>query len=412
MKYGLIGERLGHSFSRIIHERLGDYEYELCELKKEEVEGFIKRRDFLGINVTIPYKETVIPYLDYIDEAAREIGAVNTVVNRGGRLYGYNTDFYGMKALIERLGIEVSGKKAVILGTGGTQKTARATLRALGAGEILITSRRAGEGVITYEELYREHTDAEIIVNTTPVGMYPKGGVSPANVSKFDRLVGVIDAVYNPLSTHLILGARERGIPAEGGLYMLVAQAIRAAEIFLDKKYQGTVLDEIYSEIYEKKENIILIGMPSSGKSSVGRRISELLGREFLDTDSLIKENVGMEIPEIFKTLGEEKFRDYESEAVREAAARGGIIIATGGGAILREENIRALRSNGRLYFIDRPLECLIPTADRPLSSDRAAIEKRYKERYPIYTAVCDEHIDGGGTQDEVAMRILKVFNK
>lgn len=410
MKYGLIGERLGHSFSKIIHERLGDYKYELLELKRDEVATYIQGRDFLGINVTIPYKETVIPYLDYIDEAAREIGAVNTVVNRDGKLYGYNTDFYGMRALIERCGIEIAGKKAVILGTGGTQKTAKAVLTAMGAGEILVTSRRKSEGTITYDELYSEHSDAEIIINTTPVGMYPNAGVSAVDVSKFDKLGGVVDAVYNPLSTELVLSARERGIKAEGGLYMLVAQAVRAAEIFLDKKYPRQIIEKIYRGLCQEKENIVLIGMPSSGKSSVGKRLGELLGRELLDTDTLIRENVGREIPDIFKEEGEEKFRDYESDAIRSASARGGIIIATGGGAILRAQNVRSLKSNGRLYFIDRPLEMLIPTSDRPLSSSREAIEKRYKERYPIYTAVCDEHIDGGGTVDEVAERILEVY--
>lgn len=412
MKYGLIGEHLGHSFSKLIHSELADYEYELREIAREDVEAFISERDFLGINVTIPYKETVIPYLDYIDEAARKIGAVNTVVNRDGKLYGYNTDFYGMTALIERAGIEPNGKKAVILGTGGTSKTARAVLEALGAAKILVVSRRCGEGVITYDELYSSHADAEIIVNTTPVGMYPRAGISAVDISKFDRLVGVVDAVYNPLSTRLVVEARERGIRAVGGLYMLVAQARRASEIFLDTTYPDELPERIYEGLYREKENIILIGMPASGKSSVGRRLGELLGRELLDTDALLVENVGVEIPEIFKAEGETKFRDYECEAVQAAAAECGVIIATGGGAILRRENILALRGCGRLFFIDRPLECLVPTADRPLSSDRAAIEKRYKERYPIYTSMCDVHIDGSGTIDEVAERILEAFNK
>ncbi len=410
MKYGLIGEHLGHSFSKIIHEELADYEYEICEIAPRDVGAFMTRRNFLGINVTIPYKETVIPYLDYIDEAARKIGAVNTVVNRDGVLCGYNTDYYGMISLFSHAGIDPSGKKVAILGTGGTSKCARAVLETLSAKEILVVSRHEGCGVITYEDLYEKHRDTEIILNTTPVGMYPRAGVAPVDISKFERLLGVIDAVYNPLNTRLITEAKERGIKAEGGLYMLVAQARRASEIFLGTIYEDDVPERIYRELYKDKENIVLIGMPSSGKSSVGKRLSEALGRELLDTDALLVQNVGKQIPEIFKDEGEERFRDYETEAVSEAARVCGVIIATGGGAILRRENVLALKGCGRLYFIDRPLECLMPTSDRPLSSDRAAIEKRYNERYSIYTSVCDVHIDGSGTVEEVTKRILEAF--
>ena len=260
MKYGLIGEHLSHSFSPVIHKMLADYEYELEEIAPSDIDSFLKTADFLGINVTIPYKQTVIPYLDYIDEGAQAIGAVNTVVKRDGKLYGYNTDFYGMKMLFNHAGIDPRGKKAAILGSGGTSKTAVAVLASLGAAEILRVGRSGRDGSITYGELTEKHCDVEIIVNTTPVGMYPNIFESPIDISAFKKLSGVIDAVYNPLRTELVLNADARGIKAEGGLFMLVAQAMRASEIFLNKKYPSGTLERIYGNIKRRKENIVLIG--------------------------------------------------------------------------------------------------------------------------------------------------------
>lgn len=412
MKYGLIGEHLGHSFSKYIHSQLSDYEYELTEVAKEDIDDFFRRGDFLGVNVTIPYKETVIPHLYYIDENAKRIGSVNTVVNRGGRLYGYNTDYYGMISLAKHAGIVISGKKVAILGTGGTSKTARAVAEALGAREIVRVSRRESDGVITYRQLTTLHSDTDIIINTTPVGMYPNVGVSAVDIGSFRKLSGVIDAVYNPIRSKLIIDAIRLGIPAEGGLYMLVGQAVRASEIFLGVKYPESELDRIYGKLKREKENIVLVGMPASGKTSVGRAIAKVLGREMIDTDEMIVKNAGVSIPEIFAEHGESYFRDMESATVSEFSKEGGLIISTGGGAVLREENVTALRGGGRIYFIDRPLELLMPTDDRPLSRDREAIEKRYKERYAIYCSACDVHIDGSGTVDEVAGRIIKEFKE
>ena len=410
MKYGLIGEHLGHSFSKVIHEMLSDNLYELREIARDELDCFMRSADFSGINVTIPYKESVIPYLNGIDEGAKEIGAVNTVVNRGGMLYGYNTDFYGMRALILHAGIEVDGKKAAILGSGGTSRTATAVLNSLGAKEILRVSRSGRDGSLTYEELYEKHSDTEIIVNTTPLGMFPDIDTVAIDISKFDRLSGVVDAVYNPLRTRLVLDAGVRGITAVGGLYMLVAQAVRASEIFLDKKYDNDVIDKVYRKIKSDKENIVLIGMPASGKSTVGKIIAKKTGRMLVDTDELIVQKAGMEIKEIFARFGEAKFREIESEVIREISGSSALIIATGGGAILRNENVRNLKKNGRLYFIDRPLEKLIPTESRPLSSDREAIKRRYDERYDIYCSVCDEKIDANCEADTVADKILENF--
>lgn len=394
MKYGLIGEHLSHSFSPVIHGMLADYKYELREIAPEDTDAFFRKADFIGINVTIPYKQTVIPYLDFIDEGARAIGAVNTVVKRDGRLYGYNTDFYGMTMLFAHAGVDPKGKKAAILGSGATSKTAAAVLASLGAGEILRVSRSGNDGALTYGELTEKHSDTEIIVNTTPVGMYPDIYGLSLDISAFPALSGVIDAVYNPLRTPLVSDALARGIKAEGGLYMLVAQGVRASEIFLDKEYPGGTLDRIYGNILRRKENIVLIGMPASGKTTVGRLLKNRLGRELLDTDSLIEEKTGMKIPEIFEKYGEAEFRRLETEVIKEVSRGNSCIIATGGGAILREENVRALKQNGRLFFLDRPLEMLVPTKSRPLSSDREAIKKRFEERYDIYCSVCDVRIE------------------
>ncbi len=410
MKYGLIGERLGHSYSKIIHGMLGDYEYELREIAKDELDGFMKAKDFLGINVTIPYKQAVIPYLDEIDESAKSIGAVNTIVNRGGKLYGYNTDFYGMKALFAHAGIDAAGCKAVILGSGGTSKTARAVLCDLGAKEILRVSRSGKDGAITYSEMAEKHLDAEIVVNTTPQGMYPDIFDMPTALLNLKNPRGVIDAIYNPLRTMTVMEGRSYGAKAEGGLYMLAAQAVRASEIFLDTHYPEETTEEIYKKLVNQKENIVLIGMPASGKTTVGKILADRLGRRFVDTDEEIVRLTGMSISDIFKNEGEWAFRQMEQEVIERLAGENSLVIATGGGAALRARNMIALRLNGRIFFIDRPLEALVPTEDRPLSSDRESIEKRYNERYSIYCNRCDERIDADCSAEEVAEKVLERY--
>lgn len=412
MKYGCIGEHLKHSFSKEIHNALADYEYEICEIPRDELGAFMESRAFSAINVTIPYKEEVIPYLHYIDGFAKDIGAVNTIVNRDGKLYGYNTDFYGMTQLIHRAGVSLKGKKVAILGTGGTSKTAFAVAKAEGAEKIIKVSRSGRDSAVTYEELYEKHRDTDVIINTTPAGMFPNIFDKAADISAFPDLSGVIDAVYNPLRTPLISDAKAARIPAEGGLYMLVAQAVRASEIFLDKKYPDGTLDRVFEKTYAEKENVVLIGMPASGKTTVGNLLSKALGREIIDTDDMIVEKAGMPITEIFKKYGEKYFRDLEAECVKEASAKSSAVIATGGGVPLREENVNALRQNGKLFFLDRPLEMLIPTDSRPLSSDRAALEKRYNERYGIYCKSCDIRIDASSDAGSVAKKIIEEIKK
>ncbi len=410
MKYGCIGEHLKHSFSKEIHIELSDYEYEIKEIPKDELNEFMEKREFLAINVTIPYKELVIPHLYYIDDNAKEIGAVNTVVNRNGLLYGYNTDFYGMSLLIKHSGVEIEDKKVAVLGTGGTSKTARAVVKAMGSKEIITVSRAKRDNIISYDELYKNYSDIEIIINTTPLGMYPEILNQPVDLSPFKSLKGVIDAVYNPLRTSLVTDAKNRDIKAEGGLYMLVAQAVKASEIFLDTRYDSDVLENVFKRIKHNKENIVLIGMPASGKSTVGTYLAQKLGREFIDTDTLIEKTTGQKISQIIKTSGESAFREIELRAVCEASKNTGAVIATGGGVPLKKENIDNLAKNGRIYFIDRPLDKLLPTDDRPLTSTKDAMLKKYNERYDIYRESANVHIKADGDVCSVASDIIGEF--
>ncbi len=406
MKYGCIGEHLGHSFSKEIHNRIDTYNYEIKEIPRDELDLFMRAKDFNAINITIPYKQDVIPYLDSIHPTAEEIGAVNTVVNKDGNLTGYNTDFFGMSALADRIGIDFIGKKVLILGTGGTSKTAFAVAKAKGASQVISVSRNEKEGSITYTQALEEHSDAQIIINTTPCGMYPDSDKMPIDIDGFPLLEGLLDAVYNPLRTSLVQKALSRGIRAEGGLYMLVAQAVAAARWFTDKAYPKSTADNIFRYIAAEKENIVLTGMPGCGKSTVGKILEKLTGRELIDTDILIEKHTGMKISRIFEKYGEDAFRDMETRAIKEAASENNRIIATGGGAVLREENINALKSNGRIYFIDRPIHMLIPTSDRPLAMDIQSITKRYHERYDIYRNTADCVIDGGCDAESVAKTV------
>lgn len=412
MKYGCIGKKLGHSFSREIHAALGNSDYVLREIPPEDLDGFMKRKEFAAINVTIPYKESVIPYLAELDEGARKIGAVNTIVNRDGRLFGYNTDFYGMCALLSHAKISVKGKKVVILGTGGTSKTAYAVAESLGSTSVLRVGRTGREGAVTYEELYADHTDAEILINTTPVGMYPDLSGIPVDPARFPRLCGVVDAVYNPLCTSLVLAARRRTIPSEGGLFMLVAQGVRASEIFFDTHYPAGTTEEIFARMRRDKENLLLIGMPSSGKSTIGRMLADSLSRPFVDIDERIEAR-GRKISDIFAEGGEIAFRKIEAEVIeKEIAPLNGCVIATGGGSVISSENVKNLSHNGVFYFLNRPLDLLTPTDGRPLARDRAAIEKRYAERLSVYRSVADLEIDAAGTPENITNRIAEDFNR
>lgn len=390
MEYGLIGEKLGHSFSKIIHNELFSYNYELKEIKPEEFDEFMRKADFKAINVTIPYKEMVMEYLDEISEKAKEIGAVNVVVNDDGKLIGYNTDFLGLKGLIQKNNIDLKDKKVLILGSGGTSKTALAVCRDLGAQQAFRVSRSGGNGLITYDEA--EKVNADIIINTTPCGMFPNIEGAAFNIDKFDGLSAVVDVVYNPLNTDLIVKAKAKGIKAVGGLYMLVAQAIFAAEKF-GFKVKEEDFERVYNKIFKEKQNLVLIGMPTSGKTTIGKILSEELGREFIDSDEEIVEKIGMSISEFFEKNGEAEFRKIEAQVIKEIALKQGAVIATGGGVILNKRNIELLKMNGKVIFLNRPLDMLLTSEDRPLSSDRELLKKRFEERHEIYKASADVEI-------------------
>ncbi len=409
MDYGLIGEKLGHSFSAEIHPKITGKPYKLIELPKENVENFIKDREFKGINVTIPYKQTVMPYLDYIDKKAQEIGAVNTVVNDNGVLYGYNTDFGGLLALVKKRIKDLTGKKALILGDGGASKAAYAVLKHLNAKEIYVVSLFPENEKISYADAKTLHNDANIIINATPVGMYPNITGTAISIDCFKSLELVIDVVYNPLRTDLTLAAEEKGIPALTGLYMLVGQAVLAAGHFIGKEIKSSVTDEIFKDIVTKKRNIVLIGMPGCGKTTIGKVLADKLGREFVDTDEMIVKRSGREITDIFAADGEVEFRKIESEVIKEISLGNGLIISTGGGAVLNPENIRHLKHNGIVFFLDRELNELLPTSDRPLANSKESIIRRYNERIDIYNSSNDYCVKVIGPQ-KTADEIIKIF--
>ena len=405
-KYGCIGKKLGHSFSKDIHAKLADYKYELIELNEEEIDSFFKQKDFAAINVTIPYKQTVIPYLDSISEIANRIGAVNTIVNKDGKLLGYNTDYYGMKALIEKTGIDFQNKKVLILGTGGTSKTAQIVAQDLGANQILTVSRRESLEFITYDQAKKNHSDANIIINTTPSGMFPDCESKPIDISYFPQLEGVIDAIYNPLCSNLILDAKEKGLKAEGGLYMLVMQAVVAVEKFLDTKIQKEIVDQVFTSVLSAKQNIVLTGMPGSGKSTIGKLL-KIPNFTFVDTDEEIEKQCGCSIKELIQTKGEEYFRNLESKVIKEISAKNCQIISTGGGAILRKENVTNLKKNGKIFYTNANLSRLCATEDRPLSNTKEKLAKLYEERIQTYLSTADVIVPDMKTPQEEAEFIL-----
>lgn len=402
MEYGLIGAKLGHSYSVPIHAQLGTYDYRLYERSEQAFVDLLKTRSFRGLNVTIPYKKLAFDLCDVLSDAALEVGSVNTLIVRpDGTLYGHNTDIGGFIAMTRHAGIDISGKKCVILGSGGTSLTARAACKRLNAREIVVVSRT---GPVDYDGLYREHTDAEIIINTTPVGMFPANGQRPVDISAFDRLSGVIDVIYNPDKTALILDAEARGIPAAGGLYMLVAQAREAAELFTGRDIPETETARIYGNIRSGMLNLVLIGMPGSGKTSIGKSLALRLDREFIDCDAEIVRRAGKSIPEIFAQDGEKAFRDLEAEVIADVCKKSRVVISTGGGAVLRPENVRAMRQNGKVIMISRDLSAL-STAGRPLSSSRQALDDMWEIRRPIYLAAADIVIENNSTQKDAVNR-------
>ena len=406
MKCGLLGRKLGHSYSPQIHACLGDYTYELFEKEPEDVADFLKNGNFDAINVTIPYKKDVIPYCDVLSDAARHMGAVNTVVRkRDGTLLGHNTDCFGFSYMVRRSGLCPRGKKALVLGSGGASATAVVVLREMGA-EVVVISR---SGEYNYDNLHL-HTDAAIIVNATPVGMYPNNGISPIDLGRFPKLEGVLDMIYNPARTKLLMDAADRGLVAENGLWMLVAQAKEAAEWFTGNAIDDAKIVKIHRQLRQQMENIVLIGMPGCGKSTVGKALAALCGKAFQDADARIEALAGKSIPRIFAEDGEAVFRDWESKALAELGKQSSLVIATGGGCVTKERNYPLLHQNGCCVWLQRSLEQL-PTDGRPLSQGKD-LSQMFQVRQPLYRQFADMTVQNSGTPADTAAVILKKWEE
>ena len=405
MKCGLLGRKLGHSYSPQIHGMLCDYSYELFEKEPDEIENFLKSGDWTGINVTVPYKQTVIPYLDELSPLAQQVGAVNTVVRRNGKLIGHNTDYFGFKSMVKESRIAVAGKKVLVLGSGGASRTAAAVLGELGSNVIVIS--RSGEH--NYGNLHL-HGDAALIVNTTPVGMYPNTGLSPVDLSLFPALEGVLDVVYNPARTQILLDAERRGLIAMNGLLMLVAQAKEAAQWFSGQTISDSLISSIHSTLRRQMENIILIGMPGCGKSTVGQLLADKCGKTFVDADERIVSLAGKPIPEIFSQDGEEVFRQWETKALEEIGRQSGLVIATGGGCVTKERNYPLLHQNGTIFWLKRDLRSLAVDG-RPLSQTNN-LGAMYRIRKPLYEAFADHCIENNGEVTETVNRILRIWEE
>ncbi|MCD7889107.1 MAG: shikimate kinase [Oscillospiraceae bacterium] len=401
LKCGLLGETLGHSYSPRIHAYLGDYEYRLYEVPKDKVEDFILHGDWDGLNVTIPYKKVAASLCDELSDIARSLGSVNTLVKRDGRIYGFNTDYYGFRSMVLETGIQISGKKALVLGTGGTGVTVKKVLSEMGAEVIPIS--RSGED--NYDNI-EKHSDAVLIVNATPVGMYPKNGASPLDLTRIKSCECVLDVIYNPMRTVLILQAEALGLKYKSGLHMLVAQAKYSSERFQNKEISDDSVTFIEKSLTKELENIILIGMPGSGKSVVAQALGQRLHRQVIETDAEIVKNAGMSIPEIFERSGEEEFRRLETAEMQASGKLSERIISTGGGVVTREENYNLLHQNGVIVWLERDTNKL-PTDGRPISQ-KSDLSELYEKRKPMYERFADIKFDNNGTVAETVDRIIK----
>ena len=406
MRCGLLGRSLKHSYSPQIHEMLGTYSYDLFEQEPDSLTDFFQNKDFSGINVTIPYKKDVVPFCDELSPVAKKLGSVNTIIRRkDGKLVGHNSDYFGFLSMVQRTGLNIAGKKALVLGSGGASVTVCAVLDALQARTIQIS--RTGEN--NYSNL-NLHEDAALIVNATPVGMYPENGHSPVDLSKFKKLEGVLDLIYNPACTNLLMDAQKMGLKTENGLWMLVAQAKESAQWFTGKEISDEIIEQIYNKLSVQMQNIVLIGMPGCGKSTLGQLLAEKTDKELIDTDSEIVKRIGMPIPEYFTANGEDAFRAIESAVLQDVGKRSGAIVSTGGGCVTRPENYPHLHQNSRIIWIKRELSKL-PTNGRPISQQTTAWEL-YQKRRPMYESFADYVVENDATPEQAVEAILTLIGK
>lgn len=402
MNCGLLGKTLGHSYSPQIHSYLGDYPYVLYEKQPKELADFFKSTNFTAINVTIPYKKDVIPFCTELTDCAKKLASVNTIIRKpDGTLLGHNTDYYGFHSMVTQMGLSLSGKKVLVLGSGGTSVTAVCVLQELGANVVVISR----SGANNYHNLHL-HTDAAVIVNATPVGMYPHAGVSPVDLDIFPRLEGVLDIVYNPARTKLLLDAKARNIPCQNGLWMLIAQAKEAAEWFTGNEISDEIINTVYEKMQNQMQNIILIGMPGCGKSTIGQQLARKLNRPFVDADAEIVRAAKNTIPEIFAEDGEAGFRRWETKILQELGQRSGLVIATGGGCVTQVNNYPLLHQNGTIFWIKRDIS-ILPINGRPLSQN-GDLTEMYRKRKPLYASFADHSVSNDGSVEETVDRILR----
>lgn len=405
--YKLLGKNVSHSYSQEVHNSLG-YDYKILDLSLSEFREIMEERSFVGVNITMPYKQEALKYLDYIDPAAKKLNVVNTVVHKDNKLYGYNTDYFGLKYLIKFNEIEIKDRNVVILGSGATSKTVKALCQDLGAKNITKVSQ-SNSNHLTYDDL-SSVLNYQVLINTTPKEMYPNTEEKIIDLKQFNKLEAVVDVIYNPLKTNLILQAKDLNIKAVGGLEMLVGQAVESSSLFFNKKYPKDTINKVYKKLLLEKSNIVLVGMPTSGKSTIGKALAKSLNKKFIDVDNEIVKKAGNSIKEIFKEKGEAYFRTVESQVIESLSRESNLVIATGGGSVLDQKNVKRLKRNGYLIFIDRPLNLLIAADDRPLSANRINLKNLYQERYNIYKAVSDVTVINDKDLDFVLKKVLEAI--
>lgn len=406
MKFGLLGRTLGHSYSPRIHGALGNTHYELFEREPSQLQTFFADPELKGINITIPYKVNALEACDVIDPRAERIGCVNTMVRKNEKWYGYNTDYDGFVFTLNHAGIDVSNKDCIILGDGASSATVHVALEDLGAKSIIHLSRKTAP---FYGDAPNYYKTAQIIINCTPIGMYPHNPANLIDITQFTKLEGVVDLIYNPRRTILLLQAEMMNIPHCDGLPFLVAQGVEAANHFQDESFSTKEIEQILRDIRREKENIILIGMPGVGKTTVGKAIGEAMGRPWIDADQELEKEIG-DISTYITEQGEPAFREKETEVIAKLGTQTGLVISTGGGCVTIPQNYAHLRQNGRIYQLTQPIENL-STSGRVLSSGGLERLRELEEiRTPMYESFAQCIVEHNRNAPETVATILEDF--